>query len=470
MKSENSYLHSQQNVRHCEEERRSNLSHFETKRLLHCDRNDVRVEKRNYVRYLFLLYFSLFTLNSSLSQNVNYARKIIDTLSSETFHGRGYTLNGDKLSAEFIKSELKKMNVKSFDTSYFQTVKISANTFPTDVEISIDGKKLKAGTEFVLFPHTTKCSGKYEIVYLDKQIITDRYKFKTFLTANHKKHFLAIDTTGVRDKEILKVIEYVSNYNILKAKGIITVHAEHLHAGISSQVGTFAGLRISNSVISKNSKSISINLKPKFLKDYKSQNVIAFVEGKTDTMIVFSAHYDHLGAIGNQTYIPGANDNASGNAMLLDLAKYYSNLQEKPKYSIAFIFFTGEEIGLFGSKYFTENPVFPLSKIKFLFNLDMVGTGEDGIMIVNGKINKKQTELLNKINDENKYLCEIALRGKASNSDHHYFHEKGVPCFFIFTQGGIGEYHNVWDISKTLPLTEYEDLFRLLTKFVEIYE
>ncbi len=90
--------------------------------------------------------------------------------------------------------------------------------------------------------------------------------------------------------------------------------------------------------------------------------MIATIKGTAipDSFLVFSAHYDHLGQMGKDIYFPGANDNASGTSMLLNLAKYYS--QNRPKYSVLFIAFGGEEAGLIGSEYYVKNPLVPLSK------------------------------------------------------------------------------------------------------------
>jgi Zn-dependent M28 family amino/carboxypeptidase len=167
--------------------------------------------------------------------------------------------------------------------------------------------------------------------------------------------------------------------------------------------------------------------------------------------------------MGNKTYFPGANDNASGISFLLSLAKYYA--ANPQPYTMAFICFAGEEAGLLGSKYFTEYPLLALQKIRFLINVDMVGTGETGITVVNATIHQKEFSLLNQLNDKNKYLKKINSRGKAANSDHYFFTEKDVPAFFIYTTGGISAYHDIYDRSKTLPLTEYQDLFKLFVDF-----
>jgi hypothetical protein len=96
----------------------------------------------------------------------------------------------------------------------------------------------------------------------------------------------------------------------------------------------------------------------------------------------------------------------------------------------------------------------------------LLGTGDDGIMVVNGAILTKEFETLVKINEEKKLVKEVRKRGKARNSDHYWFTEAGVPAFFIYTLGGTTSYHDIYDTEKQLPLTDYEDVFRLLTEFV----
>jgi len=216
-------------------------------------------------------------------------------------------------------------------------------------------------------------------------------------------------------------------------------------------------------------KEISFRISEKFLPDFKTENVVGYVRGisKPDSFIVISAHYDHLGMMGRETYFPGANDNASGISMLLNLASHFSRKQNQPECSIAFIAFAGEEAGLVGSKYYTENPLFDLSKIKFLINLDLLGTGDEGMMVVNATEFPNQFQVLESINNDKKYLLSLKQRGKAKNSDHYYFSELGVPSFFFYTMGGIQAYHDINDKAETLPLTEFEDVFRLIIDFTK---
>ena len=124
-------------------------------------------------------------------------------------------------------------------------------------------------------------------------------------------------------------------------------------------------------------------------------------------------------------------------------------------------------MGLLGSKHFVENPLFPLENIKFLMNTDITGTGDDGITVVNGTVFKPEFERMVKLNEDQGLIKEVKIRGESCNSDHCPFYEKKVPSFFIYTRGGIKAYHDIYDRAETLPLTEFADLFTLISGFID---
>ena len=95
----------------------------------------------------------------------------------------------------------------------------------------------------------------------------------------------------------------------------------------------------------------------------------------------------------------------------------------------------------------------------------MVGSGDKGIMVVNGTEHKNEFEKLVSINNAKNYISEIGIRGPAANSDHYPFHQKGVKSFFIYTLGEYSEYHSIYDKPGSLPLVEFSDLFKLLVDF-----
>jgi Zn-dependent M28 family amino/carboxypeptidase len=215
----------------------------------------------------------------------------------------------------------------------------------------------------------------------------------------------------------------------------------------------------------KGAKTIRVEVEALFLPAFEASNVAGMIAGQhADSVILIGAHYDHLGLMGSKTIFPGANDNASGAAMLLEIAEYFS--KHPPPYTMVFVAFGSEEAGLVGSRYFTEHPPLPLDQIILMINLDLTGTGKEGITVVNGKVLPDIYNKLTSLNDEGKYLPAIKARGEACNSDHCPFYSQGVPAIFIYTMGGIQAYHDIYDKAETLPLGEFGDLKELLIQYI----
>jgi len=411
---------------------------------------------------IIILFIHL--LGSLSGQDLQYVRSIVDTLTSPEMHGRGYVNNGDKIAADFIRNEFINTGLKSVSSQYFQDFHISINTFPELIELKIDEKKLEPGKAFVLYSSSPEVHGEFELVWL----LTDSLGGFT-IDKNS-------DSANLRSKVIVTDVnpKAFDQPNLYPA-GIVYLQDEKVwwHVSNGKTVKDYFQLQILTDQIPKSTKTIYLDVKNKYFKDYQTQNIIGSVEGKThpDKYLVFSAHYDHLGRMGSETYFPGANDNASGTAMLLDLARYYAQPENQPEFSIVFMAFSAEEVGLLGSSWYVTNPLFPLEQIEFLVNLDMVGSGSEGIKVVNGSLFKKEFERLVKINTENEYIRKVSVRGEAANSDHYPFFAQGVPSFFIYTLGKeCKEYHNIYDTTENVPFTEYEDVFRLLTDFVKTFK
>lgn len=199
---------------------------------------------------------------------------------------------------------------------------------------------------------------------------------------------------------------------------------------------------------------------------YRSQNVCGYIPGETDTMIVFTAHYEHLGMNGD-TIFYGAHDNASGTAAVMDLARMM-NLQ-RGHYTYVFLLFGGEESGLVGSSWFVDNPLIRLSKVKLLINIDLFCGGEDGLMVVNANANETApyVDLLQQINDLHGFAAKIARRDNARNSDHYWFTSE-CPAIFIYTLGGpFGGYHSPDDTCDGCGLANYNNFISLIRAFLE---
>lgn len=371
-----------------------------------------------------LLVLFITILNLSFSQNVNDARALVDTLTSPYFWGRGYTKNGMNKAARFLSHEFATLGLKPVNnSSYLQVFSYPVNTFPGEMQVRINKRTLAPGKDFIVSPESNGVHAIGKLLPEDSTHFID--------TANH----------------------------------IIISLEDKLTWSVGAIPSDYTSIRVNKKTFTETPNTVFADIDNKFIPDYKAANVCGWVRGTVspDSILVISAHYDHLGGMGKNTYFPGANDNASGTALLLGLAKYYA---ENPQpYTIAFICFAGEEAGLKGSKYFTENPLIPLRNIRFLLNLDLEGTGDQGITVVNATEFPEEFDELNEVNNANNYLAKINPRGKAANSDHYWFTENGVPAFFIYTLGGIKAYHDVFDKAETLPLNEYEDLFKLIVGF-----
>ncbi|MCF8370116.1 MAG: Zn-dependent exopeptidase M28 [Bacteroidales bacterium] len=418
---------------------------------------------KNFLITITILFLSI----TAFSQDIQYVRRIIEKLASPDFHGRGYVENGDGVAAKYISEEIELIGLQQFNGSWFQKFTMPVNTFPSHMQMAINGKELKPGIDYLVHASSNSIRGNYHIAWINKKVVEYKDALNNMLSNDLSDYFIAIDTTGIDNPIIKEFVKYIIDENPAQARGIIEVVPGNLTSRPSLVKKDFPFIQIVKGILEpENEEMIKLRVKSKFKRKYKTQNVMAFIPGEVDSFMVFTAHYDHIGRMGAATYFPGANDNASGSAMILDLARYYKNKAEKPHYSIAFIWFAAEEAGLLGSKFYTEHPIFPLSKIKQLWNLDLMGSGEDGIKVVNGSVFTREFDLLKSINAEKNYLKKVASRGAAANSDHYFFSEKGVHSFFIYTMGTYKEYHNIYDKADGLPLNEYEDIFRLLVDFM----
>jgi hypothetical protein len=401
---------------------------------------------------------------------VYYAREIIDSLCSPSMNGRGYVDSGDWRAAKYISDQLKENRVQPAGHDFFQPVFFDVNVFPGKMNVKVEEKELVPGKDFILRPFSKEINGKFSLFLLRKDATdTAAASVKKLVNSippkKKRKTLLAVQRSDFTPKQFQLFQKMLDSSNCWGMQGCIEFTKEKLTAGVSTSQSAYTYLLVSGEIPQREGASARVEIDASLKKKYESRNVIGSIRGTAapDSFIVFTAHYDHLGQMGDGTYFPGANDNASGTSLLLNLARHFS--ANPARYSIALIFFTGEELGLIGSSFFVENPVIPLNKIKFLINLDIVGTGDEGIKVVNATEFPSQFDQLVKLNEKRQYVKTVSPRGKAANSDHYPFYLKGVPCFFIYTLGGIAAYHDVYDRAETLPLTEYEDLYRLLIEF-----
>ena len=411
------------------------------------------------MRYLTLL---ILFIGLEINAQDRATLKLIDSLCSPYMAGRGYEDNGHRRAAQYISEEFQSLGLLPIGQSYFQEFKINVNTFPGDIKLKLDQRELELGKDFIPQAHSGPSKGKKRIVHLDTLIFSDSLRAASFLEMKLRNKVL------VYDNESLKKLRAMPFDYVEKAfTSTMTIElTSKLTASFSTRQYEGASLILLDSLFSNQNKKAKFSVEAQYEENLVTQNVIGYIpaKGESKGYLLVTAHYDHIGKMGN-IYFPGANDNSSGIAMLMDIAKYYKDVSNRLEYDIVFIAFGAEEVGLLGSEYFVKNAPFSLKDIRFVMNLDLMGNGEKGITVVNGTVFKNEMNILDSLNTEGQFLPEIKKRGKAANSDHYHFSERGVPAFFIYTMGGEPWYHDIYDKPNALTLDKFDQITALLESF-----
>ncbi|GIV40675.1 MAG: hypothetical protein KatS3mg033_2475 [Thermonema sp.] len=397
------------------------------------------------------------------AQDLARVRQTIDTLCSPFMDGRGYRHNGSQKAAFYLAEEFREIGLRTFADApnYLQPFKLTVNTFDKAV-LRLNGKKLRLAYDYLPHPAARGGKGRKRLLFLDSSFVWDTSKRQALLQMKHPGRYAVV--TDERSLAYLQEDSLIARK--LQQTGAWIDFVPRVMGSLAPRAVLVPTFQVHDSlaVLVHASKRLRFKLKQKQIAGYPCYNVAGYVEGSRypQHFLVITAHYDHLGSIG-EVYFPGANDNASGVSMLLELARYFK--AHPLPYSVAFIAFGAEEIGLKGSLHYVQHPLFPLSDIRFLLNLDLVGTGEEGITVVNGKVYEEAFRLLTRIDLQKQYVASIEARGIAANSDHYFFSRMGVPAFFIYARGGSQAYHDPGDRPQALSLAAYRNLFSLIVDF-----
>jgi hypothetical protein len=218
------------------------------------------------------------------------------------------------------------------------------------------------------------------------------------------------------------------------------------------QEGIDKNLRPNSFPIPGKKVSMGISFKNERVDAY---NIVAQVRGSDpelkDEVVIVGAHYDHLGKDNQGRIYGGADDNASGTAGVIEIAKVFKNLKEKPKRTIIFILFTAEEKGLLGSRYYVENPLFPLEKTVAMINLDMIGRNDVEQMSLIGRYQyPKLFAIIDEMNKETvNFDLNFAVEEFIRQSDHFPFLRKDIPTVF-FNSGMHDQLHRPEDTADLI--------------------
>jgi len=410
------------------------------------------------MRFIYFSMLFFFIAATSVAQDTVLARAIIRQLASPGMEGRGFANRADLRAARYIASVMEKQGVKPLGTGYLHPYQFSANTFPGAITLKVNGRLLKPQVDYFYSLSAPETDRTLRI----ERLFDDTLAARPGLAALKKK-----DLRG--SAVITDMIPERLGDSLHGNVGAIFFQADSGQRMVwrnsdAMTVKTFVTGKLAHNVVQPDDTLFECRIESEYIDKGEAANVVGVVRGSRfpDRFQMVTAHYDHLGLMGAGNFYPGGNDNASGVAMMLDLARHFALKENQPACSMMFVAFSGEESGLWGSKAFAANLPVPADSIVLVLNLDMVGTGSTGVTTVNGEANPTHHQRMAKINADNEYIATVKQRGASCNSDHCPFDQLGIPAIFIYSMGKEWPYYHVADDTDAVPLTEYSDIFRLL--------
>jgi len=453
---------------------------------------------------VFLILSLFFSPVSAADKKVSFdgqvALGIIKALAADAMMGRKSGEPGGQMAADYVASKLKEWGIEPAGPkgSYFQDFPVEYNNVERPVSLEI----LAANTKRDFVYGEDWRQGRYSgsgnfvagVIFIGYGISAPQKDYDDYAGVDVKGRLVLFSSDSPRKLED-KLKEEAKFENRIKAAqdhgalGVLTYRSEgqgmamfSYRSGLKKEMyrPDFVILSVENKIVDfifkkqktdlrylsqqveTTSKPQSfdtgvrafLNLNNTYDEKRPVQNVLAKISGTDKNLkneyVLLGAHMDHLGIDTWGDILNGADDNASGTAVVMEVARTMKLNQFKPKRTIVFALWAAEESGLFGSKYYTENPVYPLEKTVAYINLDMEGHG-------NGKVDFAGTYYGPEIWDVlkarlPKEMIEnlVPSRGGPGGSDHTYFLSKGVPGFFVITDGTHFKTNRVGDIIELI--------------------
>lgn len=494
---------------------------------------------KSSVLSLILFFVGLIQVRAQQPENylpfftAENAREHLEFLASDDLEGREAGMEGQKRAAAYLMQQFSLAGIPKCNGTYFQRFRLR-QLDPYKLTMQIDGDSLhfmkdflhnadfantqieNADLVFVGFGiHDSKYSDYSNIDVKGKVVLIidgePKLKNGTYLISGsesrskwserfakvqeaHKRGALAVVAISER-------AEYkMSIYKHYFGKKKMNLETDTFHMPIPVLVttpkiadsllisgGIKKGLLKTKNKLEKKQQSLSKVLTHKVsiqancvLEELTSENVLAFIEGtdKKDEVIVITAHYDHIGVHGDHVF-NGADDDASGTTALILLAEAFARAKSEgygPRRSILIMPVSAEEKGLLGSRYYSENPIFPLENTVANLNIDMIGREDEAhkgnpnyvyligsnflsqeLHDINEAQNKKHTQLeldytFNSTDDPNRFY---------ERSDHYNFAKHGIPVIFYFN-GVHEDYHQHTDTADKIDFEKVAHITQLI--------
>ena len=404
-------------------------------------------------KYLIgLIFISGTVLGQTSNELAQRLEKHIGFLADDKLEGRRTGTEGEKLAYTYIMNEFKKAGLEPMgdNQTYIQAFELNeGKQMVPELFLQADSKKLNLDKDF--FPlafsaNSTASATGQEIHYLDMATVMEENK--------HNPHF---DVYTFLSNDIEKAAEAGKKIYVIHNTGNLS---DDLRFDPKNKTNTstipvvYVQAQAFQSFQSAKKIQWDIRLKEK---TSTGHNVVGFINNHATHSIILGAHYDHLGYgedhnslyVGKERMIHnGADDNASGTSALIELG-YWLKKSGLKNYNYILVAFSGEELGLYGSKYFTENAGIDLKNANYMINMDMVGrldSVDKDITIGGFGTSPYWSEIIR--TDDDFFKIKVDSSGSGP-SDHTSFYRKDMPVLFFFT-GTHSDYHKPSDDAEKI--------------------
>jgi len=473
--------------------------------------------------------------NTITAEDLNRHLSII---ASDEFEGRETGTPGNEMAAKYIADYFQSLQLKKggLENSYYQPVAFTFSKWQ-DVDIFVDSTRYKHLWDFLAFPNKNSSMPAIstdEVIYLGygiddpkysdykknkvegKVIIIDKGEpvkkdstswitgtsemsewstniDKKLQVAKEKGVKLVLiiegDIKGMLAKNRRNLLGYTVELGDKTKEELTTANHAYISTTIAKDLMQDKTKKINKARqrAMKKGKACDVKLKQNFVMNMSKEvdmlrgnNVLGFIEGTDlkDEIVVVSAHFDHLGKRGDEIY-NGADDNGSGTSTVLELAEAFrlaNSAGEGPRRSVLFLLVTGEEKGLLGSEYYSQNPVYPLENTIVDINVDMVGRvdekyadnpnyiyviGSDRLSSDLHKINEEANQKYSQLVLDYTYNSEEDPNRYYYRSDHYNFAKNGIPAIFYFN-GTHADYHRTSDTVEKINFEKMAKVGRLI--------
>lgn len=412
------------------------------------------------------------------TQIENNLKTFVGVLASDSLEGRRTGTAGEAKAVAYIEQYYKQLGIPGANNgSYQQPFVIDEGKMANASLLQLDDAVLKAGTEFFPLPWSGLQSIDASSAAALQEIGSPWwYDLKEDLEANKNNPHLLPEQL-IRDKAVAaakKGATALLVYNSAGGEEVIKYNAKDRSDAVAIPVFYIQKEAVHKYKIDA-SVSFHVKAKAAFTQQQRNgTNVAAFINNNAAQTIILGAHLDHLGYgedansrhTGDAAIHNGADDNASGTAALMEVARL---LKEKPNKSFNYLLlhFSGEELGLYGSKFYTEHPLVDVKQVNYMINMDMVGRLNDSskVLTIGGIGTSPAWPSILKMNEQTDFTIKVDSSGTGP-SDHTSFYRKDLPVLFFFT-GLHTDYHKPSDDAQLINYSGTRKIVQYISRIID---